>query len=67
MVEILFAGLNRRQGVAGVAATLWNAASMLPFLGSDGKTAMDAIEAESPAIGIASFAAYVFAVRDWLT
>ena len=55
--------MRREQAVAGIASTLWNAASVLPLQGSDGKAAIDAIDSDSLAVGIAGFIALVFAVR----
>ncbi|CAM9607596.1 unnamed protein product [Scytosiphon promiscuus] len=46
--------------VGGAAAMLWNAVTVLPLQGSDGKTVVDTLESKLPAAGTAEFVALCF-------
>eukprot|EP00903_Cladosiphon_okamuranus_P013262 g12366.t1 len=46
--------------VGGAAAMLWNAATVLPLPGSDGKTAIDTLNNDYPVAAVANFFAVAF-------
>lgn len=61
---VLFCLFVFGQAVGGAVAMLWNAATVLPLPGSDGKTAISTLFNDLPVAGFANFLAVVFVVRN---
>eukprot|EP00752_Nemacystus_decipiens_P018532 g16615.t1 len=52
--------------VGGAVAMLWNAATVLPLRGSDGKTAIDTLNNTVPAAAVANFLAVAFVALQYI-